>query len=236
MNPILTKVLIGAGSAVVSGVSTWLVLREVYSRKMEETIAEEVAKFKKDYQNRQFGRTVAKPDISDVAIIVDKAKLDHVSQIATDIILDQGYFPDEDSGESLINEADEDEEDEWPGDPDIPIRIHEDPTLKVEPYIIDLEQFSDSEAGVVQEVLIYYEGDDVLATEHGTVATDIPETVGNDWLQSFGKGSMNANVVYVRNEKLGIDYEIYLNDGTYAEEVHGIKPHRQSHRKMREGD
>lgn len=245
MNTLLTKVLIGVGSGAISSLGTWLITRAVYSKKMEEAIAKEIAKFKADYNKRQFGsKTTAKPKLEK---IVEKVRVEHAKEELLDILEANGYKPSPErnlaaelqAAQIAQEEADaEDEDDEEPFEEYIWEGSSEEDANDIldEPYVIDFDEWSDSPPGTEQVALIFYDGDEVLADEHGTVIHNPKSTIGTDALDSFGKGSRDANVVYIRNPKTGVDYEIYQNMGTYAEEVHGIRPHRQTHRKMREDD
>lgn len=90
------------------------------------------------------------------------------------------------------------------------------------PYIITAEEYSEGESN--GETFTYYAGDSVLADENQDPVDDIRGTVGTEALDHFGLGSGDSRIVYVRNERIGIDFEIILHDGSYGEVVHGIPP------------
>lgn len=90
------------------------------------------------------------------------------------------------------------------------------------PYIITAEEYSEGESN--GETFTYYAGDSVLADENQDPVDDIRGTVGAEALDHFGLGSGDSRIVYVRNERIGIDFEIILHDGSYGEVVHGIPP------------
>ena len=245
MNPLLTKILIGVGSGAISSLGTWLITREVYSKKMEETVAQEITKFKADYNKRQFGaKATVKPKLEKVA---EKARVEIAEEEFLDILGANKYKPDPErnlaaelqADQIAQEEAEADDEDEeepfeeyiWEGTSESDAQ-----DIRDEPYVIDFDEWSESPNGTEQISLIFYDGDEVLADEHGTVIHNPRPIIGSDALDSFGKGSRDANVVYIRNPKTGVDYEIYQNMGTYSEEVHGIRPQRQTYRKMREDD
>lgn len=249
MNPILIKTLIGVGSGASASLATWLIARQVYSKKMEETIKREVDQFKLDYSKRKFGKAPVKPDLN---VQVQTSQLDAAEKIMqangyTPVPSgDFGYLPEmEDIFEDSDDEDDEyDEDDE--GDyvfiedrPDAPkLRASAETVARyLEPHVIDFDVWSEGLPGVDQETLIFYEEDGVLADEHGSIVQEVFTTLGPLALVSFGKGSRDVNVVYVRNPKNSTDYEVLLNRGSYAEEVHGIKPPRVGRpRKMREDE
>jgi hypothetical protein len=84
-----------------------------------------------------------------------------------------------------------------------------------------------------QTSLTYFAGDDVLVDERDQVMRDIDATVGLENLQKFGHGSNDPLVVYVRNPRLEVDYEISKSDGTFATEVHGFQDDELRHMQHR---
>src|SRR3954451_4487135 len=94
--------------------------------------------------------------------------------------------------------------------PDIPYIIHVDEKYEIEGY---------------QDVtLTYYEGDDVLANERDEVMNpdDRDNLIGRNTLDQFGHGSNDTNIVYVRNDKLELIFEICKSPNSYAQVVHGF--------------
>lgn len=93
------------------------------------------------------------------------------------------------------------------------------------PYVITIDEFMDSDELHHQQVtLTYYADDDVLADERDLPVDDRAGSVGDEALSQFGVGSNDSRVVYVRNERISVDFEITLHDGNYAEIVHGVAP------------
>lgn len=90
------------------------------------------------------------------------------------------------------------------------------------PYVITEEEFFENEWDFVQWTCTYYAGDDVLVDEAENVIDDSDAAVGDDNLKRFGHGSNNASIVYVRNNKRGLDFEIARSTGTYVHEVLGM--------------
>lgn len=90
------------------------------------------------------------------------------------------------------------------------------------PYVVHIDERDEFEYD--SETLTYYEGDDVLCNERDEIIDpDIRDTVvGEANLNRFGHGSGDAAIVYVRNDKLGLLYEIVRSPNYFAEEVHGF--------------
>ena len=81
------------------------------------------------------------------------------------------------------------------------------------PYVITPEDFASSPPGYNCCPLDYYK-DGVLADGWG-VPMDIEETIGEEALDHFGE--YVDDVVYVRNERLELDYEVTRDPRTYKE-------------------
>lgn len=107
------------------------------------------------------------------------------------------------------------------------------------PYVISLAEFEDNEEGFFEEInLTYYAEDGVLCTINDMQVEDVEGTVGSASLEKFGVGSKNDALVYVRNERLKVDFEITQVEGSYEEHVLGIRPEkpRKVTKKMRPED
>jgi hypothetical protein len=89
------------------------------------------------------------------------------------------------------------------------------------PFVITKDEF-DSEEENDQQSLTYYDGDDVLTDEADQPISDKEATIGFENLLRFGHGSGDPKVVYVRNPKLEVDFEVVHSDGKYAKEVLGF--------------
>lgn len=91
------------------------------------------------------------------------------------------------------------------------------------PYVIHVDEFVANESEYeTQKTLTYYEADDILADDKDVPFTNIERSrvVGrNDLL--FGHGSLDPNIVYMRNDALGCEYEIIRESGSYQEVVLG---------------
>lgn len=86
------------------------------------------------------------------------------------------------------------------------------------PYIISVDDFMHAEVGYPQLTFTFFEEDGMLVDEDERVIDTVEETVGLQNLQ-FGYLSKDPNVVYIRNEKTGYDYEVLRHQGSYAEEI-----------------
>lgn len=94
-----------------------------------------------------------------------------------------------------------------------------DPKLRNrEPVIISHDEYWGDEYEHHDKLaLYYYVEDDVLATEDGDVIDNIILNVG-DALTKYGFKTNDEDVIYVRNFKLAVDYEIAKVYGSYEDD------------------
>jgi hypothetical protein len=109
------------------------------------------------------------------------------------------------------------------------------------PYIITHDEFMNAERDYTQVTLTYFEGDDVLTDEQDAPVEDVEGTVGEQNLFRWGHGSKDNNIVYIRNERLELEFEVLRSNGDYAKEVlgfieHSDRPGKQGVRKFRRDD
>lgn len=81
------------------------------------------------------------------------------------------------------------------------------------PYVISPYDYGEAE-GYDTESLIYY-ADGVLTDDDNNPIEDVEGTVGKDALNHFGEYEDDS--VFVRNERLKIDYEILLDSSKYSD-------------------
>lgn len=82
------------------------------------------------------------------------------------------------------------------------------------PYIIPPEEFDMEDYDTCS--LTYY-SDGILADENNDIIEDVEDTVGEESLTHFGEYEDDS--VFVRNDKLKIDYEILLDIRRYEESL-----------------
>lgn len=101
------------------------------------------------------------------------------------------------------------------------------------PYVISHDEFMASEKDYQQVSLTYYEGDDVLADEKDQVIDDEDAVVGSHNLLRFGQGSKDNNIVYIRNDRLTLEFEVVRSQNKYVEQVLGFIEHSADDRRPR---
>ena len=89
---------------------------------------------------------------------------------------------------------------------------------KDKPYILHRDEFFSNESDYRQCSLTYYSGDNILCDENDVPVYNPEKIVGP---LSFGHGSADPSIVYIRNDKLEAEYEVILEPGFYQTEVLG---------------
>lgn len=90
-----------------------------------------------------------------------------------------------------------------------------DPDMNDSPYVISPEEFGNMDDHTC--VSLSYYADGVLADDWDTVVLDPIEEVGPDVESHFGE--YEEDTVFIRNEKLKVDYEICRDLRTFAEVI-----------------
>ena len=91
------------------------------------------------------------------------------------------------------------------------------------PYVISHDEFMENSFEHQQNSLTYYRGDDTLVDERDQPIDEVEAVVGMENLRLFGHGSRDSNIVYIRNERIELDFEVTQNRGKYGEEVLGFQ-------------
>lgn len=93
-----------------------------------------------------------------------------------------------------------------------------------EPYVISIDEFGEEMVHFDKLTIYYYEEDDTLADEQEEIIDDPNAIVGDESLTRFGDKSDDSDIVYVRNERISVDYEVIRLHKSYQESVLGMPP------------
>ena len=116
--------------------------------------------------------------------------------------------------EETVDEDDIEREEELVEEPDVTVYPREGRADK--PYVISPEIYHEELCGVYdKEALVYWAGNDCLVSEDQE-HLDIESTVGAENLKTVGQ--YEDDTVYIRNERLGMDFEVCFVDGSFGEE------------------
>ena len=87
---------------------------------------------------------------------------------------------------------------------------------EMKPYVITPDDFASREGYDIQSLTYYTDG--VLTDVNDIPVENVDDIVGEESLTHFGE--FEEDSVYVRNERLGVDYEILLDSRTYEQKIH----------------
>ena len=93
---------------------------------------------------------------------------------------------------------------------------------KHHPYVIHQDEFKENNNDYTQLTWTYYAADNILLDEHDEVVVRPELTVGEMNLKRFGDGSDDENVVFIRNDRIEIEWEVCRTLKSYEEEVLGL--------------
>lgn len=208
MNNKVFGAIVFATGAVIGSVATWFAIKTKY----EQIAQEEIDSVKEEYDRLIKSR---KKEIEAVRKVVE-ANRDSESKEEEENDEDDGDSNHEQTMIDYNNIASTykgsgNEENGKEGDD----KVEDEVPYINGPYVITPDQFGD-EPSYSSQPLDYF-ADGVLADGWG-VKLDIEETIGEDALNHFG--DYEDDVVYVRNERTEIDYEVSKDPRRYDEVQH----------------
>lgn len=89
-----------------------------------------------------------------------------------------------------------------------------DPRAIGKPYVITPDEFDTIDYETVS--LTYY-ADGVLADDMDDIVEDVDDIVGSDSLNHFGEYEDDGDIVFVRNDRMKVDYEICRDLRNYSD-------------------
>lgn len=219
MNKKLFGAFLFTAGAAIGAVVTWKIVKTKY----EEIAQEEIDSVKEEYNTL---KNLMQKEVAACRKLIDANKTDEDETQEAD----DEYYPDDDERDftehekemvdyyklssryrSSANENSENDDNCKEGDNGDEDYL-DGPNG---PYVITPEEFNSSPPGFNVQPLDYF-ADGVLADGWG-VKLDIDETIGEDSIEHFGEYA--DGILYVRNERNEIDYEVTLDPRTYDEAV-----------------
>lgn len=101
------------------------------------------------------------------------------------------------------------------------------------PYVINVADFMEGD-GYEKITVTWWDGDRTMADERDAIMDDVDKDIGYENLNKFGESDpADKNVVYIRNERLNVDYEVLFESGHYSVEVAGLQDEEPPVEKIR---
>lgn len=192
-------VLAATGGLAVGGAAGWFFTKRHYENLVETRITAELKRFY---------------DLRDARMAADAEKNeDDVEKPEEAEEFDRSKVVYENLTESYVNETLEKTRysQVWKGD----VRDAKTaPPSPNEPFLIDEEAWGVGVPGYGSESLSYYLDGDLLINDESEVL-DIDEFIGQHSLEEFRHFETQDDIIFVRNPKLGMDYEVSLSRGRY---------------------
>lgn len=191
MNKLTGFVIFIAGAAIGSS-TTWYYTKKYYEKIAQEEIDDVKAKF--SYKVPSEEPKEKKEDSQDQKAVADIAReKPSVAEYAKKLSK-EGYT-------NYSNSEGEKTKEKYFGD------------SESKPYVISPDEFrSDEDYDVIS--LTYY-ADHILADENDEIVEDVEDSVGFESLTHFGEYEDDS--VFVRNDRLKVEYEILRDQRTYSE-------------------
>lgn len=213
-NKVFGAVLFATG-AVIGSVATWFAIKTKYEQIAQEEIDSVKVEFDQLVKNR-------KKEMEIYHKIMDAKKNEETEEDDDSDVDDSEYEQTMIDYNNLTrnysSSGDEDDESDKNGEEGVE-RGEDEVSYINGPYVISPEEFNDRTDFSAQPLDYYADG--VLADGWG-VKMDIEETIGEESLNHFGE--YDDDVIYVRNERTEIDYEVTKDPRTYEERI-GSNPY-----------
>lgn len=252
---LVTALAAGIGGAIVGGGITYFTVKKTFAERAQRDIDE----VKEYYREKFDGKMVinnyenmpgpAEPEEADLP---DSGLTEAQLEEAKNFVEQLKYINDQKAAERIEEIVEERELSIYDRTEVPPADVEEVEDIRLvgydrnglradnKPYLISLDEFSNTEDAWSKISLTYYEDDDVLADENdkAILPGDIDRMVGEIHLEFFGLRSQDKNIVYVRNGQLSADFEITRNSGNFNEIVLNVPKgaDKVGVRRMRAGD
>lgn len=216
---ILNTVLSATAGGVLGGVITYLAVKKHYQQWADSEVAA---------VRRHYALTSRKDELS--INVFNSGKDEEVAEEVQEILRSNGYS--EETDPSTKNIFDSAVEVDNEGDPvetedDLTEEEDEYQVIPGEPNLISDMEFMQNEKDYDQNTLTYFVGDDTLADSNLRSIDDMNRFVGERHLDMFGEVpsySSDPNILYIRNDELGMEFEIVRNSGHFTIEALGMDP------------
>lgn len=191
MNTKILNVMIFACGAAIGSVVTWKVVKTKYERIAQE----EIDSVKEYYANKNAAVIDETEEVEEETVEEKTEESDNTEtnvavgarQAYADVLKDLGYT--NENASKATNQR---------------------------PYVIPLQSFGEFETYTCI-TLVCYADDVVTDYDSGELLEDAERLIGPNVSDHFGDYPEEPDVVYIRNEQLGIDYEVLRDENNYAD-------------------
>lgn len=157
--------------------------------KYEKMVQEEVNDFKQDWSERDRNESEDAKTLTIEELEEKRANLKEIAKTYDKIVEENKYAKVLEKGGSNVKDD--------------------------EPYVISPLKFAEEDEDYEVISLTYF-SDGILVDDMGELIEDAESIVGTEFPEHFGEYTEDPDTVYVRNERLKVDYEIQRDLDTYA--------------------
>jgi hypothetical protein len=207
-----------AGSTVLSAAAgsavTYVFTKKQLDKKLDTLISEEVEKTRQHYAKMYKKDEYASLDNLAAPIQQYEEKLEVTEENMAEVALISEIDYNKISRKKAMKTEPSHSEEEWDQEAEDAKRE----LLHI--YPISHEEFVNTE--LETQCWSYFEDDDVMVGQEDALIDGYESLVGDDAVLMFGYGSKSNNVVYIRNENIGMDFEIVRHLTGYSASVLGL--------------
>jgi hypothetical protein len=209
----------GVGVGVIAGFAAgYFVANHRLKTKYSKLAYDEIGRIREHYYAKETARQ-EKPPLNEVRIEREEVIVERPTRPPVPVT--------EATRKNVFREYQPEDDEVWNYETEIRART---PDV---PYIIHVDEFRENTPEHDQVTCTYYEVDDVLVNSRDQQMDDMDASIGLGNLGRWGYGSNDSNIVYVRNERLQLDFEIIRDRGSYTEQTSGTIRHSANIQKNR---
>lgn len=184
--------------AAIGSVTTWYYTKKKYEQFAQEQIdsVKEIFSYKKEEEEEP------EEDSPEIPIVDFRKEKPDVTAYAK-MLKDKGY-----TDYTVVNDSDDEEDEEEP-----PTSEEGEKRTWRDPYVVSPDEFGEFDD--YGKISLTFYSDHILTDENNEPIEDIERTVGFESLNHFGEYEDDS--VFVRNERLKVDFEILLDQRKYSD-------------------
>lgn len=240
------KIVLGTTSGLlVGGLAGYLVTKKLLKTQFEELLDQEVAEVKEYYKNLNEEK---KEEVIPEESVVEVSEEVEILKNAKSIMKTHGYSVEYEEDREVEVDSETHVKDDGstytvqsagyvesnkviPGLTNGDVIDYTSPEFKEMvanrdadyPYVITVDEYMDDCPEFEKQCVSYFEEDDILSDERDIIIDDVESTIGVENLAYFGKYSKDNDIVYIRNERISVDFEVAFHPESYVKLITGFK-------------
>lgn len=220
------QLLIGSAIFCAGGITGFLTARYLLEEHYSALAQQEIDSVKEALGRHRHSEP-SKPEVDELPVKVPKSTLygsDSNDYVRAKTAYHKLAKEKEGIGSYMIQGMEEgmrDEEYEDESDPAIEAEIDSSDMIEVEtniPYVISVDEFTDTNVHYDKLTLFYYINDEVLTDDNEEIIANPFDVIGGEAISALA----TVEAVYVRNEPIATDYEVVRLTSSYKQLIMGV--------------